>query len=299
MADLHNVLQPLTNGRTRTQSNKGTQFSTTVRPNHWGTDLRANVFNTPGDNVYAPCNMKLVRFGIGDGSATSPIPFHSGVFQYWDMGVWGGDRMYLYLGHLHKHDLQMRIGMTVAAGTDVADMGGSGVGGKDTFIDHLHVGVAQNTAHPSGKLLYGKGWIDPVKWFALRGVNFNRTPVAPSYNLAKPDTTNANPQTPEEDEMTPAQMKEIKDYIAFQNKEGPQWAKMGYDGSHAMAVHHEIRTGVQALNGKVQALTEVVTELASNTAPVTPEDVKDMLQRIEDRAVDTIASDYEITKKEG
>ena len=208
MAKLANVLDP---GARVQPKGYGVRFNER-KSTHWGDDLRALVWNTPGDRIYAPCPATVLWVGWLDGTANARIPYHSGFAVWLDLGWWGGDHMYLLLTHCRS--IKVRAGQRVDAGQFIATMGGSGWrDGPDweRFIDHLHIGVAQNTTKPWGvaKNYWDDGWIDPTKWFARHGVNFNTTPPANSFTLH-------GGSTKKEDTLSAAEVKDIK---AHQTKE--------------------------------------------------------------------------------
>jgi hypothetical protein len=144
----------------------------------------------------------------------------------------------------------------------------------------------------------------------------DRIPQIPSIiATAKGGITPASATTtPQEDDVTPEQMTELKDHITAElnrmvgsshTRAGISYAPIGYNGETVGDMANKGVTGAQAaysntvvLKGQIQALIDAVGELAANPSPVDAEALAGMLQRIEDRAVDAIAGDYELTKKE-
>jgi hypothetical protein len=217
---LHNVLSPSPRGRTQTAP--GTNYLETVarKAEHWGTDLTPVVKGTAGDLVHAPADAIVVATGRGNGGRWSRVPWHSGKYVLLDLGYWGGDRMYVYFGHLEA--VKVKAGDRVKAGDVVATMGGSGKTGANDFGVHLHLGVSQNTDRPTGPLYRGKGWIDPVRWFKLRGVDLNTSmpaAVAPPALKTASVTTKVVPvkiiptTTPTESELTVSDVNTILDRL--------------------------------------------------------------------------------------
>lgn len=194
------------------------------------------------------------------------------------------DGEHQYYGHLSRIDV--RNGDLVKEGQTIGREGSVGrVSGP-----HLHLEFHNRTSGPANNWTHTR---DPMADFRAAGI----TPGL--------DTTITLASTPQEDTMTPEQMQELKDHIDTQIKSGLQWATVGYDGASLKKVLHEARTGAQAAysgtvaqRAALDALTQVTTEMAATTTPLTAEDVRDMIRRIEDRAVEAIAADYEITRKE-
>ena len=207
MTTLHNVLAPSNRGRT--QTNPHTQFNTRARPDHWGVDLRPAKFDTPGDPVYAPADARVALVGYGRGGRSAPIPWHSGRFVLLDLGVWGGDQMFCYFGHLAT--TRVHEGQRISAGHIIGTMGGSGATGERDFGVYLHIGVCQNTTRPTGVIRNGKGWIDPAKWFALHGVNLDTSQPA---TTSRPKPTTAT--THKEAELSAAEVRQINDHTKEQ-----------------------------------------------------------------------------------
>lgn len=148
---------------------------------HAGTDWAPPTPGQRGVAVYAPCDMTILNVGYGYGRASDVVPYHSGRYIWADAGVHGGDRMYIYLGHLASYSVKK--GQKVKAGQQVGIMGGSGSSGEHHFAIHLHFGVAQNTRRPVAAATRrgGAGWIDSRTWLASKGVNIGTTaPTTPA-----------------------------------------------------------------------------------------------------------------------
>lgn len=190
MPTLHNILDPTPGGRVQPRDRGMGYLERSGR--HWGEDLSAAVYNTPGDPVSAPAAYRVVWSGWLDGTHAARIPWHSGQAAYLDLGVWGGDRMYLLVCHLE--DLYVRTGQAGPAGDLIGTMGGSGWDdGPDpgVFTDHVHLGVAQNTSRPERPALRPgqPGWIDPLAWFDRHGVDLDNTPTAHTITPASIERT--------------------------------------------------------------------------------------------------------------
>jgi len=155
--------------------------------------------------------------------------------------------------------------------------------------DHRDVAGHYEYALPAGRKIDPRGYtMDMLREqtrLALAGQLGHPKPVdVPNSSLT---VTTPTPTTPKDDEMTPQQMQELKDYIADQVKTGLQYALVGYDDASLKKVLHEARTGAQSgysnsvlikgdvakiLAGQAE-LTRVITEAIAK-GDLTPEQVQ-------------------------
>src|SRR5690625_953318 len=161
---------------------------------HAGHDWGPIIAGTPGTPVFAPHAYTVIATGYGYGRAADRIPYHSGRFAWLDIGVNNGDRMRIYVGHLAS--LNVKPGDKGKAGDRIGTMGGSGSNGENHFAIHAHIGVSVNNNRPinAWNARTNSGWINPIPWFASKGIIIGQTvPVTGSTkNTASTSSSTGN-----------------------------------------------------------------------------------------------------------
>ena len=144
---------------------------------HSGIDMGAKQRGVIGDPIYAVYDGKIVRTG----KHQQVLYLNSGRGIILDCGVHGGDRMYVYYGHLSS--IKFAQGQTVKAGQKIAEMGGTGANDINTdFPVHLHIVVFMNPPNginPTGYTTVPiSNFLDPEAYFKSKGLlkNMNTCP---------------------------------------------------------------------------------------------------------------------------
>ena len=142
---------------------------------HSGIDMGAKQRGVIGDPEYAVHDGKIVRTG----KHYQVLYLNSGRGIILDCGVHGGDRIYVYYGHLSS--INVTQGQTVKSGQKIGEMGGTGENDKNTdFPVHLHIVVFKNaTINPNGYTTVPiSQFIDPEAYFKSKGMlqNMNVCP---------------------------------------------------------------------------------------------------------------------------
>lgn len=287
MTQIFNIMEPT--GRRVQKGIAGVSFMSRSGT-HWGEDLRPVVKGKAGDLLYMPCRARIVAVGRGTGARGSRLPYHSGKYVLAELlGSWGGDRMFLYVGHVA--DYRVKPGQVVGPGHIFATMGGSGAKSDTDFGVHAHVGVIQNTDRPYTPFNGHTGWIDPVDWFALRGVSFDSS--APFKAVDKPVTVSPA-STTRKDWLAMATKAEVREIVKEETTAlydrlvtygGLSWAKVGHNGENLRALLWQAATGAQAsfvntneIKASNAEVAKAVAE-ASKAGALSPEQVEALIAR--------------------
>jgi murein DD-endopeptidase MepM/ murein hydrolase activator NlpD len=134
---------------------------------HSGIDMGAQRVGVPGDPIRAIHDMKILRTG-GHGQV---LFMNSGYGIIGDLGIHGGDHMYVYYGHLSQ--IKVNQGDVVKAGDLIATMGGTGANHSNSdFAVHLHIVIFKNrTVNPNGPTTVGRSHtVDVEQYLKSKGV---------------------------------------------------------------------------------------------------------------------------------